>query len=440
MNKKSDQKQLSVHFMGIGGSGISAVARIAKEQNYIVSGCDLEESSITYRLRKDGIPVEIGHNAGHLKKIDLLAHTPAVFYQSQTHPEYTLASKKGIALTWEEFMAKYLQKDKFVVAVAGTHGKGTTTAMLSRVLEIAGFDPTCEIGANLLDWGKINFRLGKSKYFICEADEFREKFLLYKPNLLIITSIEMDHPEYFKNFDQIINAFKKLILQMKEPKNLVINSEDAGCLRLLKEIKKAGWRGKIIKYKKLTKRQVKMRLPGEHVLSDAAGAWSAAKVLGIKDKKIKEGLEKFGGLERRFEYRGEVEGAKIYDDYAHHPTAVTVNIKAAREMFPKKRLVVVFQAHMHTRLQVLFDDFIKSLRLADKVIVTDVFTRREQGINKPTGKELALAVGAPRATYVGGDLTNVANFLARNVTKNDVVLLMGAGDIYKVSDQLVVKK
>jgi len=218
-----------VHFMGIGGSGASATARIAKDQGFEVTGCDLEESSITYRLRKEGIPVDIGHSVTHLKKADILAHTSAVYYQSDSHPEFTKAKSPMI---WEEFMAKYLQKRKFVIAITGTHGKGTTTSMICKVLEMAGLDPTCEVGANLLDWNKLNYRQGKSKYFVCEADEFRDKFLLYRPDIAVITSIEMDHPEYFKDFYAVLASFKKFAAKAK----IVIASSDLKKYKLAKRI------------------------------------------------------------------------------------------------------------------------------------------------------------------------------------------------------------
>jgi UDP-N-acetylmuramate--alanine ligase len=424
-------KKLHVHFMGIGGSGISAVARMAQANGFNVSGCDIESSSIAHRLQKEGIPVTTeGHDPSHLRGTDILAHTSAVFYQSEDHPELTKANNPMI---WEEFMAKYLQKGKFVIAVAGTHGKGTTTAMLARVLETAGLDPTVEVGANLLDWDRANYRIGKSKYFLCEADEYREKFLLYKPDLLVITSIEMDHPDYFADFGAVLEAFVKMA---KQSKTVVINGEDPGCqklIRVMKTVKSI----KIIKFKSLSKTQAKLKLPGDHVRSDAGGVWTAARELKIPEKAIKSGLESFSGLERRFEYRGEADGVIYYDDYAHHPTAVEVNIKAAREMYPKHKIWVVFQPHMYSRLQNLFDDFIKALSMANKVVVTDVYSKREPGVNKPSGKELALAIGAPKATYVGGDLLNVANFVSRNSTKGDVILNMGAGDVYKVSDILL---
>ncbi|MEK7127109.1 MAG: cyanophycin synthetase [Patescibacteria group bacterium] len=413
---------MKVHFMGIGGSGASAVARLAKAQGYEVSGCDLENSGIINNLQKEGIDVKIGHDVSHLKNIDILAHSPAIYYQSQTEKEFTKAKNPMI---WEEFMAKYLMKNKFVVAVAGTHGKGTTTSMLCWILEQAGLDPTCEIGANMLAWGKKNDRIGKSKLFICEADEYREKFLLYKPDILLITSIEMDHPDYFKDYEAVVTAFVKIAAKSKK---VVVNGEDGGCLKLKKTLK----------YKSFKKGQMKLRFPGKHIRSDAAGAAAVAKILGVKNKVIKEALESYTGLERRFELRGEVNGMKLIDDYAHHPTAVEVNIAGARERYPKARIVAVFQPHMYARLAAMFDEFKKVLSKADKVAVLDVYSKREPGISKPTGKDLALAIGGPKATYIGGDLNNVANFLLRNGRRGDVVLLMGAGDIYKVSDQMML--
>lgn len=429
-------KPLTVHFMGIGGSGISAVAQIAKNQGYEVSGCDLEPGRNTFYLEKAGIPVTIGHDVFHLKGIDILAHTPAVFYQSLHHPEYTVAAKKGLALTWETFMAKELQKNKYVIAVSGTHGKGHTSAMLGRILEVAGFDPTVEVGANLLDWNRQNFRVGNSKYFVCEADEYNDNFLVYKPDLLIITSIEMDHPDYFRDMDQIYGSFMKLIKQMKTPGVLVLNGENKGCLELAKRIKPA-FKGKVIFYRSVPRTKYKLKLPGEHMRADASAAGSAAKALRVKEADIKSGLEGFSGLERRFEYKGICEGAKVYDDYAHHPTAIRVNIAGARELYPKRKIWVVLQPHMYSRLAKLFADFVSALQTADRVIITDVYTRRETDLSNPSGKELANAVGMPKATYVGGGNENVVNFVKRNVSKNDLVIVMGAGDSYQIAEELI---
>lgn len=421
--------------MGIGGAGISAVAFLAKNAGFEVTGCDLETSRITGRLEKAGIPVALGHNASHLENVDLLVHTPAVFYQSELNPEYQQALGQKKALIWEEFMAQNLHPGKFVIAVSGTHGKGTTSAMLSRILEEADLDPICEIGANLLDWDRRNYRVGQGTYFVCEADEFRDKFLLYKPSLAVITSIDMDHPEYFKNLAAIISSFQKFVHRLTGPKILIINASDLGCQLLLKNLNKEKFAGKIITYS--APKKFSLRLPGSHIQADATAAYLAATALGIKSTLATKTLESFSGLERRMEYRGQVQGAKIYDDYAHHPTAIAANLKAAKKHFPGRRIWAVFQPHMYSRLQALFPDFVQALKMADKVVVTDVYSRREQNITKPSGKDLALAVGSPKATYVGGDVVNVANFLARNAGKNDVLLLMGAGDVYKISDLLL---
>ncbi len=414
------------------------MARIAKAYGYEVTGCDLEESRNTNRLRKEGISVEIGHDASHLKNIDILAHSPAVIDQSLNHPEYVTALKKKMAMTWEEFTATHLMKDKFVISVSGTHGKGNTTAMLARILEEAGLDPTVEVGANLLDWNRKNVRIGKSKYFLHEADEFRDKFLLYKPNLLVVTSIEMDHPDYFKDVNQIIQSFVKFADQMKAPKILVVSKEYSLNKKFVSILKAKGFKGKIIWYDKtlITKKGIKLKLPGSHMLFNAAGAYITGKALGVEDTIIKKALQNFSGLERRFEYKGEIEGVKVYDDYAHHSTAVRVNIQAMRGLYKSKKIWVVFQPHMYSRLQTLFQGFIASLKLADRIIITDVYTRREQGVTKPTGKELALAIG-DKATYVGGNLINVSNFVRRNTKKGDVVIFMGAGDITRAAEELM---
>lgn len=427
---------MNVHFMGIGGSGISGIARMAKDCGFIVTGCDMEENGITYRLRKEGIPVEIGHSVDHIHAVDILAHTPAVFYQNEAHEEYKTAKDKKIAMIWEEFMAKYLQKDKKIVAIAGTHGKGHTAAMVSLILEEAGLDPMCEIGANLLNWDKKNYRLGKGELFVCEADEYREKFLLYKPSIAVITSIEMDHPDYFKDFASVLNAFVKFSLKSK---TLIVNEEDKGCNELLKILRKQKFKGKIVKYRKITRAKAKLKLPGGHVRSDAGAARAVGLNLGVSEKVIKRALENFEGLERRFEYKGEFDGVRLYDDYAHHPTAILENIKGVREIYPKRRIFVVFQPHMYSRLSALFPEFVTALSKADRVVVSDVYTKRESSPNKPSAKDLALAIKAPKATYVGGDLLNVANFVHRNSQRGDVVVLMGAGDITKVSELILSK-
>lgn len=425
-----------IHFMGIGGAGQSSIARIAKSFGYEVSGCDLEESKEILRLKADGITVSIGHSEDHVKDVDILAHTPAVFYQNANHPEYLSAKKADKAMIGEEFMAKYLLKDKFLIAISGTHGKGTTSSFVSLVMEQAGLDPTCEIGTLLIDWGKKNYRVGKSKYFVIEADEFREKFLMYHPNIAIVTSIEHDHPECFKDLDAVVDAFYRFALGMQEPKIMVVYKGQEGTKKLGDRLK--GWDGKLIWYEDVIKQSFKLKLPGKHMKEDASAALTLAKVLDIPFKKAKEAVQSFSGNDRRFEFRGEYNGAKIYDDYAHHPTAVARNLEGARELYPNRRLIAVFQPHMFSRMQSMLDEFAKALGMADIVVLTDVFSRREQGISKPDSNDLAGRIGSKAVN--AGNLDSLLNHLKQTLSENDVVLVMGAGDVYKVSDQLVNSK
>lgn len=417
--------------MGIGGVRASCVARIAKAYGFTVSGCDLAEGEITKQLRREGIEVFIGHDPGHLRRADYLVHTPAVFSHRESHR----AVKEGKAFTQGQFSGRFLAKGKFVVAVAGTHGRATTAAILGYILERGGLDPTCEISAPLLNWDSKNYRVGGGKFFVCDVDESANIFLAYKPGLIVITSV--DHPDFIANSDEVYGSFVRFVLQQKEPKLLVVNRQDSGCRVVVKRLKKEGFRGKVFWYDKLSS-SVRLKVAGEHVRGNAAAAWLAAVRLGVDEKEIEKAVEEFVGVKRRFEFRGGTkDGVLVYDDWAAHPKAVRATIKTAKKVFPKTKIWVVFQPHMYSQLRAFFGDFVRELKFADRVIVTDVYSEREDGQTVPSGKDLSLAIGSPRATYVGGGLENVANFVDRNASKGNVVLVLGVGDVNKVSDLLV---
>jgi len=230
-------KKLHVHFMGIGGSGMAPIAVIAKKSGFEVSGCDCNDTSYySEALQASGIDIKLGHSADHLEGVDILAVTPAVFDINPNHPEIIEGRKRNILMTWQEFMGKYLQHDKFVVAVAGTHGKSTTTVLTGLALEAGGLDPIVEAGTIYKPWGG-GFRISDSKYFVCEADEFNNNFLNYSPSLIIINNIEMDHPEFFKDFAEFKGSFKRFISNMKHPSTLVVNEESEGIRDVLTEMK-----------------------------------------------------------------------------------------------------------------------------------------------------------------------------------------------------------
>lgn len=418
---------------------MSAVASIALAYGFEVSGCDLEGSTIyTKHLEKKGVEIFEGHGVPHLKDVDILAVTPAVFDLSPDHPELIEARKEKTVLTWQEFMGKFLQKDKFVLCVTGTHGKTTTTAMLGLVLEKAGFDPTVELGAIVPKWG-ANFRIGKSNYFVCEADEFNDNFLNYHPNLTILTNVEMDHPEYFADYDSLLESFASFVKGGKDG-NLVVCWDDNGVRKLI-EGKLNDWKGKVIKYglSGWREKKIPLKIFGDHNRRNVLGIMSAAKVLGIKREIVKRALRDFSGARRRMELAGEAKGVKVFDDYAHHPTQVAATLQGAREVFPKAKIWAVFQPHMYSRTKVLLGNFKDAFDPANEVVIVDIYASRETGDkNKQTihSKDVVKIIKNQNKRYIG-DLKKTAEFLSEGIKKGDVVICMGAGDVYKVSQWLV---
>lgn len=421
---------------------MSAVASIALAYGFEVSGCDLVGPTIyTRSLEKTGVKILKGHNDSHLKDVDILTVTPAVLDISFDHPELVEAQKRKIVLTWQEFMGKFLQKDKFILCVTGTHGKTTTTAMLGLVLQEAGLNPTVELGAIVPEWG-TNFRIGKGKYFVCEGDEFNDNFLNYHPNLVILTSIEMDHPEYFKDYTDVLKSFARFVKGGKDGV-LIACWDDEGVRELVKE-KLKNWQGKLIKYSlsQWEEKKIPLKLSGDHSRRNILGVMSAAEVLGIKRELTIKALRNFTGVGRRMELVGEKKGVKVFDDYAHHPTQVRATLQGTRETFPKAKIWAIFQPHMFSRTKVLLDKFREAFRLADQVIVVDIFASREakdKGKQTIHARDVVKVIKNKNRRYIG-DLQEAGKFLARNVKRGDVVICMGAGDVYKVSRRLLSGK
>lgn len=390
---------VKVHFLGIAGSGASAAAAIAKGLGFEVSGCDLSLE---------------GHSPEHLKNIDILAITPAILSLDPNNAELKEANKKGIKmLTWQEFMGKFLQKDKLVIAVCGTHGKSTTTAMIGLMLEDAGLDPTVELGAIVPRWG-TNYRIPthrhserseESPIFVTEADEFNNNFLSIQPDITVITNIEMDHPEYFEDFNSYKKSFNKFIKQSKK----VIDKPNS----------------KLINFPLI--------VPGEFNILNASLAYQVGLLLGINPQKIKQSLASYSGIGRRFEYLGKYKGAQIYTDFGHHPTEIKTTMKAAREKFPESKIWLIFEPHMFTRTKFLFDDFVKVFKEIpiDKIIITDIYQSREIDKGLVTSQQLA---NAANVIYI--PKTKLKNALD-DAGKNDVVFFMGAGDIDKLASKLI---
>lgn len=413
--------------MGIGGSGCSAAAAVAYEFGYKVSGCDLTDSIYTSHLEKNNVKIFSGHSPKHLEDISLLVLSPAIENLDKENPELLEAKKRGIeVLTWQEFVGTELLRDKFVISVAGTHGKSTTTALIGLILEKGGLDPTVILGAQVKEWGE-NFRVGKSNYFVIEADEYNSNFLNYRSNIGVITNIDFDHPEYFKDENSLNKAFADFADNFKKDSVLF---RGAG-------VNLTNNHGKTID---IHKREFELKIPGDFNQLNASIAYQVGSYLSVEEKKILETLRNFAGVKRRFELIGEVGGIKIFDDYAHHPTALRVTLKAAREKFVKNKIWVVFQPHMFTRTYKLFSNFLTVFNEAnvEKVIVTDIFPSREKDTGLVHAKDLVekinYSVGFEKALYLSKE--EAKNYLAENLENDDIVVVAGAGDIIELSKSL----
>ena len=436
--------------MGIGGSGISAVAQIAYHQGFIVSGCDQQtDTPYITKVKKLGIPVFSGHDPKHLNGVDILAVSPAVFYQSAQHPELTKGQRKKILMTWQEFLGKYLHNDKFLICIAGTHGKSTTTTLAGLLLENAGLDPTVEVGATVPDWHS-NIRLGKGKYFISEADEFYNNFLHYHPHILIITSLEMDHPDFFPTKSKLLNSFKKLVLNLQPPKILIINTNFSWSNDLLKVLNTN--RTKVIKYDlghvneisqtptKTTftylRRQYALSIPGKHNISNSLGVIQLGRVLKIPHRVIARTLKSFQGIGRRMEIVGQKRGVTVLDDYAVHPTAYFAALSALKQKYPHRRIWAIIEPHTFSRNQVLLPQFAHALDLADQVIISQIFASREKDPGNFSGADIATTTKHPHARYIP-DFDNIAKTISLEAKSKDIVVIFGAGNSHQLSRQIL---
>lgn len=415
-----------VHFMGAAGAGASAVAGIAKAYGFEVSGCDLNpQSPYTKNLK---VKIKKGHSPSHLLKTDLLVVSPAVEKLDPKNPELQEAKVRKIpTITWQEFQGKFLQQDKFVITVAGGYGKSTTTGMISQILIDAGFDPTCEIGAKVLEWGN-NFRVGKSKYYVCESDEYNNNFLNYDPDIAIVLNVAWDHPDFFKTQQSVANSYKKFISRIKRRGTLIIPDS----LNLGQFAKSARRDVKITKVEAFDK--IKLSLIGDFRKENASAALTVAQILGIGRKVAKKSVENFKGLGRRLEYKGQIGGIKFYDDYAVQPYTIQKTADALKSKFKDKNVTLVLEPHTFSRIEAFFKDFVTNLKntKVDRVLITNVYAAREQGDNAQLATELAQSVGS-KAKYTGS-LQKTADYIKSHYNAYQVILSMGAGDVYKLYD------
>ena len=447
-----------IHFVGIGGIGMSGIAEILLSQGFSVSGSDLHRTDVTDHLASLGASICVGHSADHLGDAEVVVYSSAV--RPDANPETRAALERKIPIIRRAEMLSEVSRLKYCLAIAGTHGKTTTTSMCGLVMMKAGMDPTVIVGGKLKGLGGSNARLGHGDWIVLEADEYDRSFLQLLPTIAIITNVEADHLDIYSDLDDIKEAFCEFTNKVPFYGTACVCIDDEGVRDILPSITRvvvtfgtsadAAVRATNIRYTERTtifmltvngvdRGEIMLHVPGEHNVRNALATCAMALRCGISVETIRDGLADFGGVYRRFEHRGERDGVLVIDDYAHHPTEIRATIDAVRSGWPGRRVVAVFQPHTYTRTRDFVDDFASACAMADVVVLTDVYAAREQPIPGVTGRLLAdaaIALGHTNVHYVP-DVVNVAPELSPLLCSGDVVLTMGAGDIHKVATALV---
>lgn len=450
---KTVNKEKNVFFIGIGGISMSALTHILKNDGYIVSGSDFRESDTTKELTASGIPVAIGHRAENVEGAGLVVYTAAI---KEDNPELCRAGELGVpAIERAVLLGAMMKNYRYPVAVSGTHGKTTATSMLSHVLCEADLDPTILVGGVLPLIGG-NFRDGGKDYFVTEACEYCGSFLKFFPLYSIILNIEEDHLDYFKDINDIIDCFSEFVAKTPKEGAVVANFDDPEVVAATKNnpaktvsygiqnkscdyvaenivFSEKGYPEFDVMEKGELFAHIVLNVPGLHNVSNALAVLAVSRLLGVSKEGIAKGLASFNGTNRRFEYKGEVNGAKIYDDYAHHPTEIKATLAAARAT-GAKRVRCVFQPHTYTRTYALKDEFAKSFTDCDDLIITDIFAAREPDTGLIHARDLAEAIKGAR--YIK-EFSEIEKYFEETAREGDIIFTMGAGDIYKVGENVV---
>lgn len=447
-----------IHCIGIGGIGLSAIAEILLSRGYEVSGSDMKESAETVRLASKGARVFIGHRAENADEADLLVFSAAV---GQDNPEMKRAEERGIPiLSRAQMLGLLMQEYENSIAVSGTHGKTTTTSMVSLILDRAKLEPTILVGGNLAEIGG-NVKVGHSRYFITEACEYMDSFLSLKPKIEIILNIDSDHLDYFKDIDHIVSSFDKfahlvpasgtIIAYDANPfVNQVIRnldnvvtfglSENCDYYAANIQFNEEGMPAFDVCHDGQLLSRVQLAVPGEHNILNALAAFTCACALGVEPQLTKETLEHYHGTQRRFDIVGTTaKGVKIVDDYAHHPTEIKATLSAS-ENVPHNKLWCIFQPHTYTRTIALFDEFAEAFEKADKLILAEIYAAREKNIYKISSAQLAEKIKEThphKEVLFMEDFAAIADYVDDQAQPGDMVITMGAGDIYKVGEMLL---
>ncbi len=448
-----------IHFIGIGGISMSGLAEIMLEEGYTVSGSDRSQSHITDKLAANGAKVYIGHSKENILGADLVVHTAAVH---EDNPEMSAAQKNGIRIVDRaEFLGAVMRGYKNAIGISGTHGKTTTTSILAHALIYTNNDPTVSVGGELDIIGG-NIKAGKSDFFLTEACEYTNSFLKFFPHVAVITNIEEDHLDFFKDINDIIESFRKFALLTKDSGYVVAWGEDPEIIEALEgtgcnviyyglsqqfEIHAENilYNGGFPEFDVVRKGEtichISLNVPGEHNILNALASIAVCCIYGIDPKEAAKGIETFKGTHRRFEKMGEVNGAVVIADYAHHPTEIKATLNTAVKFNPNN-LWCIFQPHTYTRTKTLWNEFLECFSQADKLILTDIYAAREEPDGITTSLKLSedMKKHCKNTVYYIKEFSDIADYLKKNVKPGDMVFIMGAGDIIKLADIVVDKK
>lgn len=446
-----------IHFIGIGGIGMSAIAKVMLEDGQAISGCDLNPSPVALRLVEKGARVWTGHDPAHLEGVEAIVVTAAV---PQDNPELSEARRRGIPILLRAEMLGRLMDARFGIAIAGTHGKTTTTSLIAHLLETARLDPTVLVGGEMLNLG-TNAKRGQGPHLVAEADEFDAAFLSLRPKIAVVTNIEAEHLDYYGSYEALVAAFGRFLASVPPDGHMVLCGDDAGVRDLLakEESRPAkvttygleegvSWRATDLRLNSMGNYgftaardgsafgNLQLTIPGQHNVLNTLAAVAVGNLLGIPARTAETAVASFAGVRRRFELCGEAEGITIVDDYGHHPTEIRATLKAARERFGERRLLCVFQPHTYSRTKHLLHEFAACFDEADEVLITDIYASREHDTLGISARDLVAALRHPNGRYAGN--LAQASLMALNMLRpGDVLLAIGAGDIDSLSTKVL---
>lgn len=429
-----------IHIIGIGGIGASALARHLLAQGKKVSGSDANSSSQTEALKKEGVTIHIGHQAKNIpENCDLVIFSLAI---PEQNPEFQEVAARGIQkMSYPQALGFFMQNKKSI-CVIGTHGKTTVTGMIGKIMKDAGLDPVVVIGTNVAEWGNKNYQNGKGEYAVLESCEYKKAFLGLNPHIAVITNIDLDHLDYYQDKKDYDNAFAEFLKKVPHDGQVIYHAEDPSS-RAIAEALKCRKEDTEAAQKNLEGSEI--GVPGSHNRKNAALAYATGRALGINEESIKKSLAAFQGTKRRFEYKGtmtheaNIDGkkeTKVYDDYGHHPIEIQATLQGAREKFPHEKILAIFQPHQYSRTRLFLNEFATSFKNANAVIIPNIYEARDTEEDKKSiSKEILAAAIEKNGTKAF--TTNSTEDIRKIGADYDIVITIGAGDIWKIGEQFM---